>query len=151
MKFYSVKEAKAKNLVPVYEWLPNTKEEKEFLRKASAQLMLNPGRTYMFVIHKNKKEITMFANSVVSSVSVANNTRKSRANPNKSISGKYKNIRHLAECLFSLNEDLSYQKFALFLKSEFPNANAIKLFYAYKALLVKKRQFVYIPLPKWCC
>ncbi|HCJ52688.1 MAG TPA: hypothetical protein DHV25_03115 [Candidatus Kerfeldbacteria bacterium] len=144
MKFHSSKEARAKNLVPVYEWLPNTEEEKEFLRRASVQLMLNTGRTFMFVIRENRAEITMFANSVT------NKTREYRPKPNKSTSGKYKNIRHLAECLFSENEDLSCPKFTLFLRSEFPGANALKLFYAYKALLVKKRKFVYVPMPKWC-
>ncbi len=161
MDFYPINEAQKVKLVSVTEPLLDTPVERAYIEKLQSELTAK-GRTTMMVMHGNGK-ISLFANRILA------DTAKKISLPfgrYKSKSKKYKNIRHLCECAFAENKDLTFEQFKSLIKKEFPdsaiikngdvkpmpnrNTSKSKMHYdQYRHWLVIQWQFQYIEKPKW--
>ena len=73
----------------------------------------------------------------------------------KSKSGIWKNIRHLCECAFSEDKELTFDKFKALLKKEFPHCAAVRNgsyknhYKQYRHKIVIQKGFQYLEKPVW--
>lgn len=148
MDFRTLDDALHIGLVRHTHWLPDSDANRKVLLTAYTQVIINPGRSAIYVRHRDTT-IALFVNKQLRPADTDGPRSRSISK-----SGKYRSIRHLAECLFAEKSDLDLKSFKKAMKEEYPKSpsggiSCYNHFSYYRHKLVKQGLFQCIPVPEW--